>query len=415
MTRTRTRTLALLATTALLVSGAVIIGFGLFGDKPHTLHATFEAAVQVASGQEVRVAGRKVGEVGSIETVDGRAVVELKIQEDEIWPLPKGTTAGMRWGSTTSLAYRYIELHPGPRSAAGLPEDGILKLTDTETPFELDQSFRIFRGRTKGDLRSLVGEVADSVDGEGKAIQDGLREAPGGLNQTAAFLRELSADQEALRTLVTAGDRATSALASREGDLGELVGHAASTFDEFAVHSADQQQALDRAPTALAESTDTLARLDQSLVGLQALTSDLGPGARELRKLAPTARRAFSELNSVAPIASSALASGRRASPQLRRLFTTGKDFLPRLGTTLGGLDPLVGCLRPYGPELAGNLSTWAGYNKNFDNGGHYARTFPLQANPAAPDGHPDELGADHQAPRDPEVRHAAPARAERR
>ena len=385
----RSRTLALLATTALLVSGLVIVGFGLLGNKTHTLHASVEAAVQMASGQEVRIAGRKVGEVGSIETVDGHAVVELKIQEDEIWPLPRGTTAGLRWGSTTSLAYRYVELHPGPRSAPDLPEDGVLKLADTETPFELDQSFRIFRGRTRGDLRSLVGEVADTVDGRGQQIQDGLREAPGGLNETAAFLRELSADQEALRTLVTSGDRATSALAKNEGELGELVGHAASTFDEFAVHSADQQEALDRAPAALAESTTTLARLDTSLVGLQALTSDLAPGASELRRLAPPARRAFAELNSVAPIAASALAAGRRASPPLRRLFTTGKDFLPRLGTTLGQLDPVVGCLRPYGPELAGNLSTWAGYNKNFDNGGHYARTFPLQVNPLLPTGTP--------------------------
>ena len=38
---------------------------------------------------------------------------------------------------------------------------------------------------------------------------------------------------------------------------------------------------------------------------------------------------------------------------------------------------------------MAGNLSTWAGYNKNFDNGGHYARTFPLQVNPLLPTGTP--------------------------
>jgi phospholipid/cholesterol/gamma-HCH transport system substrate-binding protein len=378
-----------LGTTLLLISGAVVVGSALLGGETHTLHGNFDAAVQVASGQEVRVAGRKVGEVGSIEVVDGRAVVELKIQEDEVWPLPRGTTAGMRWGSTTSLAYRYIELHPGPRSAPDLPEDGVLKLADTETPFELDQSFRIFRGRTKGDLRALVGQVGDTVDGRGKAIEEGLREAPGGLDEAAGFLGELSADQEALRTLVVSGDRATSALADRERELGELVGHAASTFDEFATHSADQQKALDRAPAALAESTTTLARLDRSLVGLQALTNDLGPGARELRTLAPPARRAFAELNSVAPVASAALASGRRAAPPLRRLFTTGKGFLPRLGTALGQLDPVFGCLRPYGPELAGNLSTWSGYNKNFDNGGHYARTFPLQVNPALPTGTP--------------------------
>ncbi len=41
-----------------------------------------------------------------------------------------------------------------------------------------------------------------------------------------------------------------------------------------------------------------------------------------------------------------------------------------------------MNCLRPYAPELAGNMATWAGWNKNFDRGGHYARTYPLQAHP---------------------------------
>ena len=43
----------------------------------------------------------------------------------------------------------------------------------------------------------------------------------------------------------------------------------------------------------------------------------------------------------------------------------------------------MVGCLRPYGPELAGNMATWAGFNKNYDRAGRYARTFPLQAHAA--------------------------------
>ena len=124
----RSRTLALAGLSALFICVAVIVGFAAFGGETHKLHATFDAAVQMASGQEVRVAGRKVGEVGSIETVDGRAVVELNIQEDDVWPLPRGTTAGLRWGSTTSLAYRYVELHPGPKSAPDLPDDGVLKI-----------------------------------------------------------------------------------------------------------------------------------------------------------------------------------------------------------------------------------------------------------------------------------------------
>jgi virulence factor Mce-like protein len=383
------RVLAVLGISVVFAAVAFILGSALFGGESHTLRASFESAVQLAPGQEVRMAGRKIGEVGSIETADGRAIVDLKVREKGIWPLHRGTTANVRWGSTTSLAYRYIELHAGPASAPELPDKGLLTAADTRTAVELDQSYRIFRGRTKGDLKVLVGELGDTLDGRGPAIQRGLRSAGGGLDQTAALLREFSADANALRTLVVAGDSATGALASRRADLGGLVDHAAATFDEFADHARAQQAALDRAPRAFDESTTTLRRLDTSLVGLQALVDDLGPGAHQLRALARPARRAFAELRSVAPIATGALRSGRRAAPGIKRLLTTSTSFLPQLGGVLGQLEPMFGCLRPYAPELAGNLATWTGYNKNFDRGGHYARTFPLTANAAILPGTP--------------------------
>jgi virulence factor Mce-like protein len=368
---------------------AYIIGSALTGGDSHTLRASFESAVQLAPGQEVRMAGRKIGEIGTIETADGRAIVDLKVREKGIWPLHRGTTAGIRWGSTTSLAYRYIELHAGPASAPELPDKGLLTAADTKTAVELDQSYRIFRGRTKGDLKSLVSELGDTLDGEGPAIRTGLRSAPGGLDETAALLREFSADSAALRTLMVAGDSATGALAARQDDLGGLVDHAAATFDEFANHARAQQAALDRAPSAFGESTSTLQRLDTSLVGLQALVDDLRPGARQLRVLAPPARRAFAQLRSVAPVATAALRSGRRAAPGINRLLGTSIDFLPQLATVLNQAAPMFGCLRPYAPELAGNLATWTAYNKNFDTDGHYARTLPLQVNAAILPGTP--------------------------
>jgi ABC-type transporter Mla subunit MlaD len=181
---------------------------------------------------------------------------------------------------------------------------------------------------------------------------------------------------------MVAGDSATSALADRSSDLGGLVDNAAATFEELAQHARAQQQALDRAPRAFSESTSTLRRLDSSLIGLQALIDDLGPGARQLRALARPARRALAELRDVVPLATSTLRSGRKASPGIKALLAKGTTFLPDAGNVLGQLEPIFGCLRPYAPELAGNMATWTGYNKNFDQGGHYARTFPLTANP---------------------------------
>jgi hypothetical protein len=195
-------------------------------------------------------------------------------------------------------------------------------------------------------------------------------------------LSELGANQAALHQLVTQADSVTHALASRQDNLRALVSNAAGTFDELAQHAAGAQAALDLAPAALSEGTLTLRRLDTSLNGLQTLVNEIAPGAVALQTLAPVARSALQELFRVGPLAASTLRRGTRAAPGLNRLLTTGTAVVPRLTNVLGQLAPMVGCLLPYGPEIAGTLSTWSGFNQNYDPGGHYARTFDLTLNP---------------------------------
>lgn len=361
---------------------AALIISSMSGGTSHRLRLQFASADQLAPGLEVRIAGRKVGDISAIRLVGRSPVVTIEITEGDVWPLPAGTTAEIRWGSTTSLEYRYIELHPGPRSAAPLPAGALLPESHNSTPVELDQFYRIFRGQATADLRSLVGELGDTLAPNGPALRSGLAAAPGGLDQTSAVLAELGADRGALAQLVRQGNDVTTALASRQADLGPLADNAAATFDTLARHTQAEQAALQQAPAALSQGVATLSRLDASLGGLQRLVSNVAPGAVALRSLAPTALGALRELFAVAPLATSALTRGTRAAGPLTSLLTTATPFLPRAGSALSRLAPMVGCVLPYGPEIAGTLSTWSGFNENYDSGGHYARTFPLTFNP---------------------------------
>lgn len=370
---------ALLAVAVVVV---VLIAASSSGGSSHTIRAQFSSAEQLAPGLEVRIAGRKVGDITAVRLAGQRPVVTMEITEGDVWPLPAGTTATERWGSTTSLEYRYIELAPGRSSAAPLPEGALLGPANTQTAVELDSFYRIFRGQTNTDLRNLVTELGNTLATAGPGLRSGLSSAPGGLDQTSAVLAELGADQSALNQLVTQGNRVTSALNSRQADLGPLVDHAGATFDELARNATAEQNALDRAPAALSAGTGTLNRLDTSLNGLTTLLDDIAPGAISLRTLAPTARDALLELNRIAPLATSALKKGTSAAAPLNKLLDAGTTFLPKLGSTVGQLAPMVSCVLPYGPEIAGTLSTWSGFNQNYDAGGHYARTFDLSGNP---------------------------------
>lgn len=373
-----------LAVLAVVVAVLVFTG----GGETRTLRAGFDSAIQLTPGQQVRVAGRPVGEVGEIDLQDGHALVELKVTDEDVWPLPKGTIARARYGSTTSYLSRYVELLPPDGAGAGALADGaILSTKDTRSAFELDDGYNVFRGKTRPQTQRLLGNLERSVGAEGEDLRSGLDAAPGGLDAASKLSRELAADTERLTTLARAGDRTATALAAQSAQLRELVTGAAGTFEELAATTAAQQAALDRAPRTFDVATSTLARLDGSLEGLDRLVADLRPGAPKLRQFAVAARPTLRALRQTAPLLASTLDRGTKAAPTIRSLLLKATPFLGDAGKALERFAPQFGCIRPYTPEIIAFLSTWTGQLKNYDGTGHYARSFPLSVIPGATPG----------------------------
>jgi len=345
----------------------------------HTLRASFDDVNQLVAGQQVRVAGRKVGEIKSIRLVAGKPQVEMTVTDGHVWPLPRGTYAQARYGSTTSYLLRYVELIPGPRKAPPLAEDGLLPEVKNQNAFELDQSYRIFRGDTRKQVGGALDGRGQARGSRGDRIKAAVAAGGPGLGKTATFLGDLGADQQALRTLAVLGNRATGALAARDGQIRDLVTHAGNTFETLASRATAQQHSLDRLPEGLDQSKQTFARLDGSLDGLTQLVDDLRPGTGPLRSLAHTLRTTLHELRIVAPLAAQTLGTGARAAPAINGFVGRTTPFFPRAGRALSTFDPMLGCIRPYGPEIAGFLVTWSGFTHYYDSVGHFARSFPLK------------------------------------
>jgi phospholipid/cholesterol/gamma-HCH transport system substrate-binding protein len=346
---------------AAVLAAVVVLIVALSSGSSHTLYAGFNSAIQMTGGQQVRMAGRPVGQISSIrlDKSTGTAVVGLRIDDSSVWPLPKGSYAVARWGSTTAYLGRYTELIPGPKGNPPLPDGGILTAQQDATAFELDQAYNIFRGRTAGDTATLLNRLGQTFGTRGPALARGLTAAPYGLNQAADLMSSLSANNYDLRTLATVGDSTLSALAQRNTQLSDLVTHAAGTFNTFAQHTTAEQQALDQAPQAFNQARSTFARL------------------------AGTAATTLTTLNTVAPQATATLLSGISAAPGLTRLFNAGTSLMPAAGQALGNFAPMLGCIRPYAPDIAGFLTTWTGMTSHYDAGGHYARAFELTVIPA--------------------------------
>ena len=377
---------AKLAGAGVVLVVVVAIALLAFGSSTnHYLFAGFDSAIQMTPGQQVRVAGRPVGEISNIrqDNQSGTAVVTLDITSNTAWPLPRGSYAVAHWGSTTAYLGRYTEIIPGPKGNPPLPDGGILTPQQDQSAFELDQAFDMFRGQTAGQTEDLLKRLGVTLKTEGPALQRGLAAAPSGLGQAADLLGSISANEYDLHTLAQAGDQSLTALDQQSGQLQSVVASAAGTFTSFAAHTSAEQQALSEASPAFAAARGTFGKLDGSLSDLTTLVDNLRPGAPLLVSLAGSAAHTLATLRKVAPEATTTLNYGVAAAPKLSALFDAGDHLFPSATKAISTFAPMFACIRAYAPDIAGFLTDWSGFTSHYDAGGHYGRAFELTVIPA--------------------------------
>ncbi len=108
-----------LAALGLAVVAAAVLMFG--AGEGYRVHLTLDNAGQLVEGNQVKVGGRPVGLVESIELQDdARARIEVSI-EDELAPLHEGSVMTLRATSLSGIANRYLALEPGRNDEPEIP------------------------------------------------------------------------------------------------------------------------------------------------------------------------------------------------------------------------------------------------------------------------------------------------------
>jgi phospholipid/cholesterol/gamma-HCH transport system substrate-binding protein len=193
------------AIALLLLFGAVTVGVkGAFGafDGGYELVGTFDAAGQgLLSGSDVKVRGVNIGQVRSIELVDGHALVKLRIKDGE--RLPTDASAVIR--PKTLFGEKFVDVDPGPAEATGpFLADGD-EIVNTLGGFELEQVltdlYPLLKAIDPAELMTVLGELADGGRGMGESVN---RSIVNGEQLTTLFAdnadltREFLADMAAL-------------------------------------------------------------------------------------------------------------------------------------------------------------------------------------------------------------------------
>lgn len=196
---------------ALLIAGGIALLVRNTVLKPHTITAYFTSATAIYPGDEVRVAGVKVGTIKGIDAQGTKAKMTLAVDRDV--PVPADAKAIIV--AQNLVGARYVQLTPayedrGPKMADG----AVIGLDRTAVPVEWDEVKTQLKrlaselGPQSGVSTTSVGRFIDSaataLDGNGEKLRDTIAQLSGVTQVLANGSGNLVDVIKNLQTFVTA-------------------------------------------------------------------------------------------------------------------------------------------------------------------------------------------------------------------
>lgn len=356
-------------------------------DRPYLIRAIFDDAAFAAQGEDVRVAGARVGSIRSLAvTADKRAAVTLEIDDPAFTPFHADASCTIRPQSL--IGEQYVNCDPGRsstpalRGIAGAAGAGsvLLPVTRTHSPIDFDIVQDISQQPVRESLAILIDELGTGLAARGSDLNAVIHRANPSLGDTDQVLQILARQNRTLARLAVDSDAVLTPLARARRQLSDFVVQANTTSVASSARARDIARTIRLLPTFLRQlrplTTDlgTLANQGTPLVTeLGQSASALGHEVSDLTPFAKAARSALIDLGGAAARAQPALVATLPLAQRLQKVGHVGApaaSSLDRLTASLnrtGGIEQLMRVLF-YG-TTAGN---------GLDGIGHYVRGEPL-------------------------------------
>jgi phospholipid/cholesterol/gamma-HCH transport system substrate-binding protein len=432
------------AAVVLLVAAAaafavVALGAGDDGGD-YKVRAIFENAGFVIPGEDVKVAGVKVGKIDAVEvTGDFKAAVVLDITDEGYQDFRQDAECLVRPQSL--IGERFVECELTQARAAGTDPPPALERIDEGAgegqyllPVErngksvdLDLVNNIMRLPVRERLSIILSDLGIGVAGRGEDLAKVIRRADPALREVDEVLEILARQNDRLADLAVDSDTIMRPLARERRRVSGALTNMSEVAEATAERRADLEADIERLPTFLRELRPTMVRLG-------ALSDEMTPVLSDLGEVAPDINRLVLQLGPFASAARPALASLGEAAeagiPAVRAARPVVRD-----------LRGLARAVRPVGANARRVLESFqrtGGINRlmdyifyqvaainGFDSFGHYLRaglivnqcanyaiepTFGCSANFERQAGSSSAQAASTGAPRDPVLQRTAVA-----
>ncbi|MEA2386333.1 MAG: hypothetical protein QOJ22_507 [Thermoleophilaceae bacterium] len=328
---------ALLALAIGVAGGLATLGAGGSGDPAHRVDAIFDSTANLIPGQDVKIAGARVGSVDDIQlTKDRKARVEMAIEEG-FAPFRADAECTIRPQSL--IGEKFVQCHPGTSGSAPLPEGDsgapTVPLAHTHSPVDLDLVFAALRRPYSQRLAIILNELGTGLAGRAADLNATIRRANPALQEVNDVLRILDRDRAALGRVVDQSDRVIAELARRRGEVTSFIERSDRVARTVAGRRGELGEAIERFPPLLDELEPTADRL-------AALAADATPTLRDLRAAAPAAEALLADFDPVADAARPALERLAATSKVGRRAVRAARPVARKLQPVAAILPPIV-------------------------------------------------------------------------
>lgn len=236
---------------------AATIGNFRFGGST-TYHALFTDVTGLQKGDDVRIAGVRVGEVGGVSVArrGGHTLGQVTISVDSSRPLAVSTRALIRYRNL--VGQRYVALAEGAGSSQPLESGGTIPLRHTQSALDLTVLFNgfkpLFAALNPHDVNAFAFEIIKTLQGEGGDVNSLL-------THTASLTSTLADRDAVIGRTITNLNTVLATVDQRDGRLSQLL----AELQRFVSGLSQDRVAIGASLTniaGLAESTSGL--LEQS-------------------------------------------------------------------------------------------------------------------------------------------------------
>jgi phospholipid/cholesterol/gamma-HCH transport system substrate-binding protein len=276
-----TKLLVFMVVTA-VATGVLVVTIGnlSFGGT-HTYKAVFSDATGVNKGDDIRVAGVKVGTVKAVEITDRtRALITFSV--DDTTQVTGATHATIKYRNL--VGQRYIALTQEVGSSTRLGDGATIPIARTAPALDLTVLFNgfkpLFQALSPSDINQLSYEIVQVFQGEGGTLESLLA-------HTASVTSTLADRDQVIGDLVDNLSEVLDHVADRDTQLDQLI----TTFRQFV-------GGLNSDRDAILGSLDQISQLSVQTASLvKGIRSPLVSDIANLRKLTANIQRNRGELD----------------------------------------------------------------------------------------------------------------------